>query len=206
MTGFDIGVLIFVGLGAATGFMRGFVQEVLALCAWIVSLVAIHFAHTAVTKMLEGYIGNTMGAAAVLAFALLLLVPFALVKLLANHLGSASRASFLGPVDRVIGFGFGAVKGMLIAVVGFSILVLGYDTAWGVGGRPDWITQSRTYPFINASSDALVTMIGERRRAAARAAGEKIEGKDQAEQGDADPDAPAEPVAKKPHHKHPRRD
>ena len=115
-----------------------------------------------------------MGANAVLAFALLLLVPYLVVKLIAGKMGQASRNSFLGPVDRVIGFGFGAVKGMLIAVIGFSILVLGYDTVWGVDGRPDWITQSRTYPFINASSDALVTMIGERRREAAEAASRDV--------------------------------
>ncbi len=169
MTGFDIGVLVLVAMGAITGFMRGFVREVLTLGAWFVALVAIHYAHTDVTRMLEIYVGNRMGAAAVLAFALLLLVPYVVVKLLANRLGDASRDSFLGPVDRVIGFGFGGVKGMLIAVVGFSIVVLGYDTVWGINGRPDWITQSRTYPFINASSDALVKMIGERRREAAQA-------------------------------------
>ena len=45
----------------------------------------------------------------------------------------------------------------------FSVLVLGYDTIWGVGGRPDWITQARTYPFVNAASEAMVTMISERR-------------------------------------------
>ncbi|MBC2669457.1 CvpA family protein [Novosphingobium piscinae] len=170
MTGFDICVLVLVGLGAVMGFLRGFVQEVLALAAWGVSLVAIHYAHTPASLMLEGYVGNRMGANAILAFALLLLIPYVVVKLIAGRLGQASRSSFLGPVDRVIGFGFGAVKGMLIAVIGFSILVLGYDTVWGVDGRPDWITQSRTYPFINASSDALVTMIGERRREAAEAA------------------------------------
>ena len=175
MTGFDIGVLLLVGMGAITGFVRGFVQEVLALAAWFVALVAIHYAHTAVTHMLEGYIGNHMGAAAVLAFALLLLIPYVVVKLIAGRIGQASRASFLGPVDRVIGFGFGAVKGMLMAVIGFSIIVLGYDTVWGVNGRPDWITQSRTYPFINASSDALVKMVGERRRAAADAEATRLD-------------------------------
>ena len=70
----------------------------------------------------------------------------------------------LGPIDRVLGFGFGAVKGMIIVVLGFSVLVLGYDTVWGVGGRPTWITQARTYPFVNASSEALVTMIAKRRQ------------------------------------------
>lgn len=174
MTGFDIAVLVLVGFGAVTGFLRGFVQEVLALCAWAVSLVAIHYAHTPVSQMLEPYVGDRMGANAVLAFALLLLVPYVVVKLIAGRIGAASRGSFLGPVDRVIGFGFGAVKGMLIAVIGFSILVLGYDTVWGVDGRPPWITQSRTYPFINASSDALVKMIGERRREAAEAERERL--------------------------------
>ena len=174
MTGFDIGVLVLVAMGAITGLLRGFVQEVLTLFAWIVSLVAIHYAHPAVTHMMQGFVGNRMGAAAVLAFAVLLLVPYAIVRLMANHLGRASRASLLGPIDRVIGMGFGAVKGMLMAVLGFSILVLGYDTVWGVDGRPDWITQSRTYPFINASSDGLVKILAERRAEAAAAARKHI--------------------------------
>jgi membrane protein required for colicin V production len=41
MTGFDIAVLLIVGFGAITGFVRGFVEEVLALMAWIFSLIAI---------------------------------------------------------------------------------------------------------------------------------------------------------------------
>lgn len=168
MTGFDIAVLLLVGLGAVTGFLRGFVEEVLALLAWIFSLVAIHYLHTPVTAFFEPKIGTSSGAA-VLGFAILLLIPYAAVKLLGNWLGRASRSSVLGPIDRVLGFGFGAVKGILITVVAFSILVLGYDTVWGPGGRPDWITQSRSYPFVNASSEALVKMIAERRRSAIEA-------------------------------------
>ena len=169
MTGFDIAVLILVGLGAITGFMRGFVQEVFALAAWVLALVAIHLLHTPLSASLGRYVGTPSGAS-VLAFALLLLVPYAIVKLLAGRLGSASRNSVLGPIDRLIGFGFGAIKGMVIVVLAFSVLMLGYDTVWGIGGRPLWITQARAYPFVNAGSDALVKMIGERRRSAAEAA------------------------------------
>jgi membrane protein required for colicin V production len=165
MTGFDIAVLLFVGFGAITGFVRGFVQEIMALGAWIFAIFAIHMLHTPVTMWLEPRIGTSSGAA-VLAFALLMLVPFAVVKLVAKWAGNMSRSSVLGPIDRVLGLGFGAVKGVIIVVLGFSVLVLGYDTVWGVGGRPDWITQARTYPFINASSEALVQIIAERRREA----------------------------------------
>ncbi len=169
MTGFDVSVFILVGLGAVLGFMRGFVQEFVALLAWVFALFAIHNLHDQMSAFLLNYLHTSSGAA-VLGFAILLLVPYALTKLLARWLGDASRNSVLGPFDRVLGFGFGAVKGTIIVVLGFSVLVLGYDTIWGVNGRPDWITQSRTYPFINASSDALVKMIGERRSEAAAAA------------------------------------
>ncbi|MCB2048469.1 MAG: CvpA family protein [Novosphingobium sp.] len=176
MTGFDIAVLLIVGLGAVTGFMRGFVQEILALAAWIFALFAIRFLHPAVAAFFEPTMGGTT-MASLFAFALLLLVPYAFIKVVARWLGNASRNSILGPIDRVLGFGFGGIKGMIIVVLGFSILVLAYDTVWGLGGRPTWITQARTYPFVNASSEALVTMIAERRQAAAqaeaRALGEK---------------------------------
>ena len=175
MTGFDVAVLILVGLGAGAGFMRGFVQEFVALFSWIFVLFAIHYLHTPLTQYLVVYV-HTESGAAVLAFALLLLVPYAGTKLVARWLGDASRNSSLGPIDRVLGFGFGAVKGTLIVVLGFSVLVLGYDTIWGVKGRPDWITQARTYPFVNACSDGLVKMIGERRKAAADAADSSVAG------------------------------
>jgi membrane protein required for colicin V production len=173
MTGFDIAILVLVGFGAVTGFMRGFVQEILALAAWVVSLVTIHYLHSPLSAALLPMVGTESGAS-VLAFALLLLVPYAVVKLIGNRLGSASRNSVLGPIDRVLGFGFGGIKGMVIAVLGFSVLMLGFDLVWGVGGRPQWITQSRTYPFINASSEELVQMIAERRRDASEAAADTL--------------------------------
>jgi len=168
MTGFDIAVLLLVGAGAVTGFMRGFVQEIVSLAAWIFAVLVIRSMHTPLTAFLVKDVGTETGAS-VLAFAILLLVPYAFIKAVARWLGGASRSSFLGPVDRVLGFGFGALKGTIIAVMAFSILVLGYDTVWGAGGRPDWIKQARTYPFINAGSEALVTMIAKRRKEATEA-------------------------------------
>lgn len=176
MTGFDIAVLLVVGFGAVTGFVRGFVEEVMALLAWIFSLVAIHYLHSPVTDFFAPHIGTQSGAA-VLAFALLLLIPYAAIKVLAGWLGRTSRNSVLGPIDRVLGFGFGTVKGILIVVVAFSVLVLGFDlsTPWATNGRPDWMTQARTYRFIDASSMALVDKIAEQRQAAIDAQQLKLE-------------------------------
>lgn len=171
MTAFDIIVIIIVGVAAIGGFMRGFVQEILSLLSWIVAVFAIRFLHTDITQALMGFFDSETGAA-VLAFVLLLLIPYAAMKLIAGRLGEASRNSMLGPIDRVLGFGFGAVKGAVIVVMAFSVLVLGYDTVWGAQGRPTWITNARTYQLVDSSSKAMVEIIAARRaRLAAEEAG-----------------------------------
>ena len=162
MTGFDIIVLVVVGVAAIGGFLRGFVQEVLSLAAWILAVFAVRYLHTDLTAFLANYIG-TPTSAALLAFVLLLLIPYAAMKLIAGRVGAASRNSIIGPFDRVLGFGFGAVKGVIIVVAAFSLVVLGSDTLWGPNGRPDWIKTARTYPFINAASEAMVQLIEMRR-------------------------------------------
>jgi membrane protein required for colicin V production len=157
-------VFFIVGVAAIGGFLRGFVQEVLSLASWVVAIFAIHYLHTDLTALTLDFIGSPSGAA-VFAFCLLLLIPYFAMKLIAKWAGNRARASILGPIDRVLGFGFGTVKGVIIVVMGFSLLMLGYDTAWGPTGRPEWMITSRTYPFVNASADQLVQLIEERRRA-----------------------------------------
>lgn len=162
MTLFDIIVLFIVGVAAIGGFLRGLVQEVLSLAAWILAAFTIYYLHEPLTEGLLDYI-DTESTTSILAFALLLLIPYAAMKVIAGNVGEASRNSVLGPIDRVLGFGFGAIKGALIAVIAFSVLVLGYDTVWGVGGRPTWMTTGRTYPVVDAGSRQMVQMLAERR-------------------------------------------
>lgn len=162
MTAFDIIALVVVGVAAIGGFLRGFVQEILSLAAWILAVFAIRYLHTDLTAFLANHVGTPTGAA-ILAFVLLLLIPYAAMKLIAGRLGSASRNSFIGPFDRVLGFGFGAVKGVIVVVIAFSLVVLGSDTIWGADGRPEWIINARTYPFVNSASEAMVQLIEMRR-------------------------------------------
>lgn len=168
MTGFDYVVFLIVAVGAIGGFFRGFVEEVLSLAAWCIALFAIRYLHEPLTLILAPHLENETGAG-ILAFALLMLVPYLITKYVAKAMGNASRSSALGPIDRMLGFGFGAVKGFVIVVLGFSLLVFGYDVVWGINGRPIWLSQARTYPFLNAASEELMTMVADRREAAAEA-------------------------------------
>lgn len=163
MTGLDIIVLFVVGLSALGGFTRGFVQEALALGAWVFAVLAVRYFHGSVALWLEPYVGTASGAG-VLGLMLITTGTFFLARFLARKLGEKTRKSVLGPVDRVLGFGFGTIKGALIVMIGFSLIVLGYDTVWGEAGRPAWITDARSYPLVNAGSEGMVTMLEERRQ------------------------------------------
>jgi membrane protein required for colicin V production len=162
MTAFDIIVLFLIGSGAIFGFLRGFTQEVLLLFVWVLVVAAIKFLHAPATEWLYGPVGTEAGAA-VLAFMALGLLTYALGRWAAAKIGEKSRKSVLGPFDRVLGFGFGAVKGLIGATLLFLLLVLLFDMAYGGGSkRPEWMSKSRTYPLLNASGDALSSFIRER--------------------------------------------
>ena len=162
MTGFDLIVLFIVGVAAVGGFMRGFVQEFFSLAAWVLAVFAIKQLHTPLTLFMQDYLGSGI-TTTLLSFTILLLIPYAAMKVIANNASSASKGSVLGPIDRVLGFGFGAIKGIIIAVVAFSLLVLGYDSVWDYRGRPVWITTAKTYELVDGGSRTLVEILAERR-------------------------------------------
>jgi membrane protein required for colicin V production len=166
MTALDIIVLLLVGGGLVTGWLKGFVGEVLSLAAWIVAIVFLKLLHGPATDLLEGPVGTRSGAA-VLAFALVFGITFFAGKLVARQVGGGVKRSMIGPVDRVLGAGCGALKGL----IGATLLYLGanlvYDTIWGRDAvRPEWMATSRTYPLLSASGRAIVDFVEARRGAA----------------------------------------
>lgn len=166
MTGLDIFVLILMGGAAVLGFLRGFVQEALALMAWILVVIGVWALHTPITDRLIGPVGSDSGAS-VLAFASIVIVTYALGRWIARSIGSRSRKSVLGPIDRVLGFGFGMIKGLIGATLLYLLVVMIYDTIYGADEpRPEWLAASRTYPLLNASGKAMVDFVQEQREVA----------------------------------------
>jgi len=162
MTALDIFVILVVGGAALIGFVRGFAHEVLALLAWIVGIVALKLFHAPLAARLVDSVGTEAGAA-VLAFALLFVPTYIGVKLFAKAVGGRTRRSVLGPVDRVLGGGFGMVKGLLGATLFFLLANLATDMVYGGDAqRPAWMTKSRTYPLLNASGRGVVDWVEQR--------------------------------------------
>jgi len=167
VTALDIFVFLLLIGGAAVGFVRGFVHEVISLLAWIVAIAMLKLFHSQLWSGLESSFGFGSAGAAVLAFALLFVPSFLLVKLLARSLGGKTRRhAMLGPVDRVLGGGFGLLKGLLGATLFFLLANLATDMVYGPqADRPQWMSKSRTYPLLNASGRSIVDWVEARRHA-----------------------------------------
>lgn len=164
LTSLDVIVLLAVGGAAVLGGIRGFVTEVLSLFAWVAIVAALKLFHIPLAQSLTGVIGTVSGAA-VLAFAIIAGVTYFGGKLVARAIGARTRTSILGPVDRALGFGFGALKGLILASLVFLLAALVVDTvSGGPSRRPPWMTQSRTYPLLNATSAGIADFVDRRRR------------------------------------------
>ncbi len=162
-TAFDIVVLLMIVLGAAMGALRGFVTEVLSLLAWVAGVVALRLFYKPVAAIATGWVGTQSGGA-VLAFALVFVVTFALFRALATNLGHRTRNSVIGPVDRFLGFGFGAVKAIIGASLLYLAITLVIDTAWGHDEpRPEWLRASRSEPLLRVTSHAIIDWVEQRR-------------------------------------------
>ena len=161
LSALDIVVILFIGAGAVLGWLRGFVCEVLALLAWILAIVALRYFYAPVYALLVHPVGT---GASVVAFVLVFGLVFLGGKLASRRLGTRVRQSIVGPLDRVLGAGFGALKGLIGATLLFLAVNLVYDTIWGRAAiRPEWMAQSRTYPLLRSSGATFVDLVEARR-------------------------------------------
>ncbi|MEA3030823.1 MAG: rane protein required for colicin production [Sphingomonadales bacterium] len=170
LTALDILVVLLVGGGLVLGWLRGFVAEILSLFAWFLAIIALRYLHGPVRDLLTGPVGTVSGAS-VLAFALVFGLVFLGGKLASRRLGGRVRNSVVGPLDRVLGAGFGALKGLILATLLFLAVNLVYDTIWGRAAlRPDWMADARTYPLLKSSGTTIVDLVEAQRGPAANQA------------------------------------
>jgi len=122
MTAFDYAVLTVILVSVLLGLWRGVVSEILALAAWIVAVFVARAQGSAVANWLSVQIaepGMRLAVAYVMVFAGVLLV-FALARMLISLL---LKAAGLGLLDRLLGAGFGVMRGILVVLM--AVLVAG---------------------------------------------------------------------------------
>ena len=160
LAGFDWIVVLIVGITAAFGLMRGFIAEVASLAAWVAGFIAVRLFYTPARAIFETASGSEL-IAAVAAVMGPFLIAVLLVKLIGSFLSNSAKGSVIGPVDRLLGLGFGLVKGFLAASLIFLLITLGMKIVPGDDSRPDWLARAKTTPTLALVASAMVSYVGD---------------------------------------------
>ena len=144
MTAFDYAVLTVILASVLLGLWRGVVSEILALAAWVVAFLVARAEAAEVARWLAGHIadpGMRLAAAYVLVFVGVLLV-FAIARMLISLM---LKAVGLGLLDRLLGAGFGVLRGMVVVLM--AVLVAGMTPL----PRADWWRDAMLAPPLETA-------------------------------------------------------
>jgi membrane protein required for colicin V production len=150
----DLGVIAIVLISALLAMVRGFTREVLAIASWGAAAVAAIYLHPYVLPYVKPYISKDAVALAVSAAAVFF-VTLILVSVITVKISDAILDSKVGPLDRSLGFVFGAVRGILLCVIAFVF----FNWLVPEKSQPDWVKDARMKPVLQSTGDELIAML-----------------------------------------------
>ncbi|VAW23352.1 Colicin V production protein [hydrothermal vent metagenome] len=153
LTAFDVGVGLLVFISAILATVRGLTREILSLATWAGSAALAIYMLLYQPQIARGYIREEIVAdvaTVVVTFILALII----LHLITIRIADFVVYSKIGPLDRTLGFVFGGLRGILIAVV---VVVFGQ---WLLGtSLPAWAAQSRSLPMLSSMGDNLISAL-----------------------------------------------
>lgn len=154
VTLFDLIVIGVVLLSTLLGLMRGAVREAFGLLSWIGAIVAAVYLFEPVRPMLLEALGNELLTDAA-TLAVVFFVPFIILKIVTGLIANAVASSVLGPIDKVLGLGFGFARGALIVCGAYLVgsVIVARDQ------HPDWVKTAMLQPPVEQGADWLATLL-----------------------------------------------
>jgi membrane protein required for colicin V production len=136
----DLSLAAVLLVSAAIGVWRGLVFEVLSLLGWVVAYVVAQVAAPLVSPMLPIAPGTPVNYAA--AFGLCFIAAMIVWALLVKLVRAVLHATPLQVVDRVLGAGFGALRGGVVLLVVATVVLLtpmAKSSAWQQSSGALWL-------------------------------------------------------------------
>lgn len=157
MTVFDLMCLAILAASAALGYVRGGAREVATVIAFVIAaLLAV------VSLRVTGPIARHAIHIGFLANALAILVVFAVIYAVLRLAGRKLIQRIPGAdagskPDRIIGAGFGLVRG----IVALGVLFLLFTVATPPERTPRWVKHAALYPLSRAAGRVLIALAPE---------------------------------------------
>jgi membrane protein required for colicin V production len=148
---FLLGALV---ISILIGVLRGFTREVLGLASWIVAVIAALVLAPSAGPYLESHVA-TPSLRIASSYALVFFAVLVLGAIVTGIVSMLVRKSPLSGVDRMVGAGFGLLRGVLVAVL----------LVWVVGLTParqdPWWGQSAFIPRLEVLAGGLTRFMPE---------------------------------------------
>jgi membrane protein required for colicin V production len=141
----DAGVAVITLLSGMLAYARGFTRELFAIAGWIAAAAAAFFLAPHLEPLIREapVVGQYLAASCVIsiitAFTVIVAITLLLLSVFTPLIAGLVLDSVLGPFDRMLGFTFGIVRGLLLIAIVFLI----YTNLSGVESWP---------PLDNAAS------------------------------------------------------
>lgn len=150
---FDTIVFIILGISGLLAFFRGISREIISIISLTVGVVGALFLFGRYQINVQTIIKPAWLADGVLLFGV-----FGVLYILSSYFmrgwAKAIRGRRPPLFDRLLGLGFGIVRGTILA----SLLVLVVSNLAKDGEPADWIGQAKSYPVLRKTSDILVSL------------------------------------------------
>ena len=160
LTAFDVGVGVLVLISAILATARGLTREVLSLATWAGSAAIAIYMWQFHPEIARGFIRDQTVAdiaTVIVSFILALIV----LHLITMKIADWVVDSRIGPLDRTLGFVFGVLRGVVIAIVLviFGTWLLGASATNNYEDLPPWARESKSLPVLDNWGRALVAVL-----------------------------------------------
>ncbi len=142
-------------VSALLAMVRGFSREVLSIASWGAAAVAAFLFYKQLTPFVQQYVDSEL-IAQLVAAGIIFMVALIVVTLITMRIADMIVDSRIGPLDRTLGFVFGAARGIIVAAVAVWFL------DFFIGDREiAWIDGAKSKPFLDSVASSLVNMLPE---------------------------------------------
>ncbi len=150
---FDFSILMVILISAIFAFMRGFSQEILSLFSWIVAISGSYFFANNFVNLINKFTENIVFSR-ILSYVIVFLVLIFFLSFLAKIFSNTIKKSYVGMLDRTLGFVFGIIRGYFIVSLCFYSFYKFYD-----GENVDWIDKSKFDSIIKKTNFKILKII-----------------------------------------------
>ena len=146
---FDVIILVLIFISALFAFFRGFSLELLSISVWIISFFVSYAYGNNLINFFNKIINNILISTAI-SYVVVFLIIFVIFSFLTRKFSIFIKDSYVGLIDKSLGFIFGILRGYVIVGLCFFLFDYFYN-----GKRLEFIDNSKIIPVIKITNNEI---------------------------------------------------